>query len=68
VRGPLCRSCNTAEPHRDDTWAMYRERHPAAILGFKAVYVSPLWGEAKPIPPELPGNEWLYNPLWGIGL
>jgi hypothetical protein len=48
VRGLLCRSCNTLEgTHQEpgSIFSLYRERHPAAILGLTIRYVNPVTGE-----------------------
>lgn len=48
VRGFLCRGCNTREGiHRgpSGTFAKYRERHPASMLGVRFTYWSPVTGE-----------------------
>jgi len=48
VRGWLCRSCNTLEgTHREPgtIFSLYRERHPAAILGLTIRYLNPVTGE-----------------------
>jgi hypothetical protein len=58
VRGLLCRSCNTFEPHAEPgtTLAMYRERPPVAILQLTPWrYVSPWSGEAQPRDSGSPG-------------
>jgi hypothetical protein len=53
VRGLLCRSCNGVEGHSGDLlFVQYRERPPAAILGFNVTYNSPIHGWAKPEPEE----------------
>jgi hypothetical protein len=48
VRGWLCSSCNTAEgthQESDTIFSLYRERHPAAILGLAIRYLNPVTGE-----------------------
>lgn len=48
VRGLLCRSCNTLEgTHLEPgtIFSLYRERHPAAILGLTIRYLNPVTGE-----------------------
>lgn len=48
VRGWLCRSCNTLEgmhQEPDTIFSLYRERHPAAILGLTIRYLHPITGE-----------------------
>jgi hypothetical protein len=54
VRGLLCHSCNVREGcdrTGSPLLARYRERHPAAILGVRARYYSPLTGYAEPMRP-----------------
>jgi hypothetical protein len=42
VRGLLCRSCNASEPHSSaPTFAAYRSRPPAVMLGVEQQYGSP---------------------------
>lgn len=49
MRGLLCNSCNVMEGVSDDPlFAKYREKHPAAILGVKVRYWSPVTGYAQP--------------------
>lgn len=67
IRGWLCRSCNTAEPHRGGVFDLYRERPPTTMLGIRARYWSPITGWAKSAPP--PSDPWNEgNPLRNIGL
>lgn len=51
IRGLLCRSCNTREGlNAAGSFAAYRERHPAAILGVRARYYDPYAREyARPV-------------------
>lgn len=59
VRGWLCRSCNTTEPHTDrGDFAKYRERPPAVILGIAVRYEHPWYGLVEP-------QEWLDPSLHG---
>ena len=45
VRGYLCRSCNTTEPHADwGDFTKYRARPPAVLLGVTARYEHPWYG------------------------
>lgn len=51
VRGLLCRGCNAQEGHSDDAlFEQYRERPPAAILGFQVTYYTSRYGWATPEP------------------
>jgi hypothetical protein len=48
VRGWLCNSCNTTEgtnQEPDTIFSLYRERHPAVILGLTIRYLNPITGE-----------------------
>ena len=48
VRGWLCRSCNTREGVNREPgtiFSLYRERHPASILGVQVRYLHPVTGE-----------------------
>jgi hypothetical protein len=53
VRGLLCGSCNTQEPHSTQPmFARYRARPAAAILGFSLFYAEPssvvgIWGSRE---------------------
>lgn len=44
VRGHLCKSCNVREAHTGGVFELYRQRPPAAILGVREQYWSPLDG------------------------
>lgn len=49
VRGYLCRSCNTGEPHSDrGDFAKYRARPPAVMLGIAVRYEHPWYGLVEP--------------------
>jgi hypothetical protein len=56
IRGWLCPSCNTQEGFAPNTpgttFAMYRERNPATMLGVTIVYYSPFTGWAEPADPN----------------
>jgi hypothetical protein len=53
VRGLLCGSCNSAEPHSASArFARYRIRPPVAILGISAFYAEPSAPAAACGPPE----------------
>lgn len=56
VRGYLCRSCNSREPHAESGSVLgrYRERNPASILGIKVRYWSPWSGYAEPVQEPTP--------------
>jgi hypothetical protein len=59
VRGLLCGTCNTREGMgRQGAFAAYRQNPPAAILGVREVYYSPLTGYAEPEPPETDDEMW----------
>ncbi len=49
VRGRLCGGCKVSEGKRfaeqDPVYQMYRERHPALILGLRIYYVGRGWAE-----------------------
>lgn len=69
VRGWLCRSCNSSEPHRGGVFDLYRDRPPAGMLGVEVVYVSAVTGPARPAaPPDTDADRWQANPLVGVGL
>jgi len=49
VRGWLCRSCNTSEPHCDrGDFTKYRAQPPAAMLGIAVRYEHPWYGLVDP--------------------
>ncbi|MEW2463160.1 endonuclease domain-containing protein [Microbacterium sp. NPDC047426] len=74
VRGWLCRSCNTMEgTHQepDTIFSLYRERHPAAILGLTIRYLNPVTGQYAT--PQLPrevgwADKWADAASEDIGL
>ncbi|MET9319204.1 endonuclease domain-containing protein [Streptomyces sp. NPDC003038] len=56
VRGWLCRSCNTREGVNQEPgtiFSLYRERHPASLLGVQVRYLHPVTGELPSPQPAL---------------
>ncbi|MFF2852718.1 endonuclease domain-containing protein [Streptomyces sp. NPDC058001] len=62
VRGLLCRSCNSLEPHDNGLFRRYRERPPARILGIRLRYFDPRrgWAEPRAIAPSTLDNHPAY--------
>ncbi|MFJ9420663.1 endonuclease domain-containing protein [Streptomyces sp. NPDC101249] len=63
VRGLLCRSCNSSEPHDDGLFRRYRERPPAEIIGVQLRYFDPRhgWAEPRAIDPTQLDNHPAYQ-------
>lgn len=70
IRGYLCHSWNVREGmdwRCTGTFANYRKRHPAAILGVELPYVSLVTGPAEPLPQPLTEAElWKDHPFRGV--
>lgn len=69
TRGWLCRPCNQAEAIQAGVYSLYRERHPALILGVTVRYANQRkWGNLKPPAPWRADSSVLYMKTAGADL